>query len=894
MLLTKLHTPSANPNLVHRSELYEKLNNGLDCRLILVSAPAGFGKTTLISEWINQLDIPAAWISLDKGDNDPAEFLSYLISGIQGIQGDIGESALGLLKSPNKPNAESIASLLINDIIKIKQDFLLVLDDFHLITSIEMMHLVSYILEHVPDNIHLILSTRSDPALPLSRLRSQRKLIEIRAPELSFSAKDISYLFSKKLKIKLSVEDIHALEKKTEGWIAGLQLAALSMKGNEDASAFIRAFAGNNRYIMDYLIEEVLMVQPDDIKEFLLKTSVLEQISAPLCNDVLNREDSQDILEHLEHNNMFVIPLDTERYWYRYHHLFADLLKQRLQLRDKTMVDEIHSRACNWYEQHEMYDLAIGHALESKDYSRSIALLGNIVESMWENGMHAAIMSYGELLPDEHIKNSPDFCLYYAWILIAAGQIQKAKPYLLSAETITRASLEEADPSKPDAKVCTKLMGKIAVATAWLLSIGEFSEGIFDHCETAMACLEEDDLLWYSWAWFSLGVAHFAKGALTESRKAFNQALEYGKKSGNIYLITTVVIRLSENEQQLGHYSSAYKKCTDLLDYMKERGYLEISKAEWTFAPLYFIMGVSQSIIAESDKGFDSIKTAYELSKNGEDIYLRIFVLMFYSYLLQKRGNLEADERAKELENLMKHNRTAPFLTSMFLGWKIYMSLKKNRIEEARQALDEYGFDPDKPKSHSNESAFIAYARLLIAEYKLDEAELLLSELYENANEGKRVERLIEIKIEFASMYTERGEKEKAVASLIEAMEYASGENMVMTFTTTHVDITEILKDVYRIQATKQTGISREFIDKLKLAFERENRSRKIREEGELSVREIDTLELIAEGLMNQEIADKLFISLNTVKTHIRKILLKLEADNRSEAVSKAQKLGIL
>ena len=425
MLLTKLHIPPAGDNIVHRPELYEKLNIGLSRKLILISAPAGFGKTTLLSDWINQHKIPTAWFSLDNGDNDPVEFLSYIISGIQSIHAAFGQSALKLLKSPNKPGPESIAGLLINEILKINQNFLLVLDDFHLIKNNEILKLVAYLLEHIPGNIHIVILTRSDPALSVARLRSQNQLVELRSSDLSFSANEISDLFNRKLKIRLSIDDVYSLETKTEGWIAGLQLTALSMQGREDISGFIQDLKGDNRYIMDYLMEEVLKIQTDDIREFLIQTSILEQMSAPLCNDVLNRNDSQLILETLEKNNMFVIPLDDERHWYRYHHLFADLLKQRLQQKDQMLIIDIHNKACDWFEQNNMVDLAIEHALEIKNYEKSIQLLGEIVESMWENGLHAAILKYGDLIPDELIKNNPEFCLYYAWILISAGKSEK-------------------------------------------------------------------------------------------------------------------------------------------------------------------------------------------------------------------------------------------------------------------------------------------------------------------------------------------------------------------------------------------------------------------------------------------------------------------------------------
>jgi LuxR family maltose regulon positive regulatory protein len=471
MLLTKLHIPPASQNIVHRQELYEKLNIGLTRKLILISAPAGSGKTTIISDWINQYKIPSVWFSLDNGDNDPAVFLSYVISGIRSIHKEFGQSALRLLNSPNSPSVESITSLLINEILNIKQNFLLVLDDFHLIKSNEVLKLVTYLLEHIPGNIHIVILTRSDPALSVSRLRSQHQLVELRSSDLSFSANDISILFNKKLNLGLSIDDVYTLETKTEGWIAGLQLTALSMQGREDISGFIQELKGDNRYIMDYLMEEVLKIQTDDIKEFLLQTSILEQMSAPLCNAVLNRNDSQLILETLEKNNMFVIPLDENRIWYRYHHLFAELLKHRLQLRGKATVTGLHNIASEWFNSNLMPLFAVKHAILTENYERSTLLLGEIVETMWKNGQHAAIMKYGDLLPDELIKKNTDFCLYYAWILIIAGQIHKAEPFLVSAENITLKIINDKNSSKEVIQYSKKQLGKICVAFSYLNSL---------------------------------------------------------------------------------------------------------------------------------------------------------------------------------------------------------------------------------------------------------------------------------------------------------------------------------------------------------------------------------------------------------------------------------------
>jgi LuxR family maltose regulon positive regulatory protein len=894
MLLTKLHIPPANQNIVHRTELYGKLNTGLTRKLILISAPAGFGKTTLLSDWINQHNIPTAWFSLDKSDNDPVEFLSYIISGIQNIQKEFGESTLDLLKSPNKPPYESITNLLINEIINIRQDFLLVLDDFHLISDKDILELIAFLIEHTSGNIHFVILTRSDPTLPVARLRSQHQLVELRSTDLSFSANDISILFNKKLKLGLSIEDVYSLETKTEGWIAGLQLTALSMQGREDISEFIQNLKGDNRYIMDYLIEEVLKIQSDDIKEFLLQTSVLEQMSAPLCNAVLNRNDSQFILELLEKNNMFVLPLDEERNWYRYHHLFAELLKQRLQQRDKVITNELNNRACEWFEHNNLNELALGHSLEIKNYEKCIKLLGRVAEDMWQNGKHAAILKYGDILPDEVIKTSTEFCLYYSWILISSGQIQKAAPYLASAELNTKNLLDGNNLTEANIRYHKKLHGKISVAFAYLKSHEEHSEKIYDYCKAAMEYLSDDDPLWYSWAWFSYGIAHFSNGNLLESSSSFNNAFEYSIKTGNIYLISTIAIRMAENEQQLGHYKSAFKKCSDLLAIMNDKGYSEIAKVEWTYAGLFLIMGITEFMWADLDRANENIKTAYDLSKKGKDIYPQIFILMVYTVILGELDVLESEKKSIEFEDLMKQTDNQPYLTTNYIGWKIYMLIKKGQIDQANNTISEYGISLENEISYSNEGAYSAYVSLLLVQSKFDEAEFLLSELYALAYEGKRVEKLISLKVYYSILYKLKGNQVKAIANLIEAMEMAADENQLYHFLVYRHQTMDLLNEVFRVHATTKTKIPKKFIDSLKSALDRWNNHKKTPVTIDLSAREIDTLKLIAQDLSNQEIADKLFISLNTVKTHLKNLYLKLEVDNRAKAVIKAKELRMI
>jgi LuxR family transcriptional regulator, maltose regulon positive regulatory protein len=895
MLLTKLHIPSVGNNIVHRSGLFENLNTGLSRKLILVSAPAGFGKTTVVSDWINENKIPAAWLSLDSGDNDPAVFLSYIISGIQGIHSAFGQGALSLLNSPNTPSAESIINLLINEVLHINQNFILVLDDFHLINSTEVLKVVTYLIENIPGNIHVVILTRSDPVISVSRLRSQHQFVELRASDLIFSANDISILFNKKLKLGLSIEDIYSLESKTEGWIAGLQLTALSMKGCEDISAFIKDLKGDNRYIMDYLVEEVLKLQTNEIKEFLLQTSILEQMSAPLCNAVLNRSDSQLILETLERSNMFVIPLDTERTWYRYHHLFADLLKQRLQLREKTSITELHNKASEWFKNNSMPILAIEHAIGEGNFEKSILFIGEIIEILWKNGQHAAIMKYGDLLPVELIKNNSDFCLYYAWILIMAGQINKAEPFLVSAEKITFQIINDKNSSGEVVRYKKKLLGKISVAFAYMNSLLMRSEKVSGYSKTAIDNLSEDDPFWYSWGWYMIGIAEMSGENMKVCIEDFENALEYAKKSGNIYLISAIGSRISAIEARMGLYTSSYKRCSDLLTFLEESGYSQIIKSECSNAVLFSSMAGIESMRTDFDNALENIKTAYRLCKNESDNSFKVFVLVVYSLTLYGLGDISGVKKMlTEADNILKVNIIFPSSMAMYIAMKGLMLIENNELEKANWFYKEHGVIYDKKISYSEEFGFYSYALLLITEMKFREAEILLSELYKMAQAANRTERIIDAKIIYSILFKAKGDKEKALTNLIEALAIATGEGILMSFVLYHYQISDLLKDVYRIQAAKVTNIPKKVTDKLKFTIEKREKFLKIKLESVLSNRELALLKLIAEDLSNQEIADKLFISLNTVKTHLKNIFLKLVVDSRIQAVNKAKELGII
>lgn len=894
MLLTKLHIPSTGENLVPRPSLFDKLDKGYSRKLILISAPAGFGKTVLLSEWIKKNNISFVWFSIDSNDNDIAGFFNYIISGLQKYNENFGQAALSLIKSPKMPDPKSIVHLLINDFITIDHDILLVLDDFHFIQNEEIRESIAYLLDYLPKKMHLVLLSREDPDLPIAKLRSQQLMIELRSQDLKFSVNEIAALFSKKFKIKLSVEDLKALEKKTEGWIAGLQLAALSMQNHSDKSAFISAFAGNNRYIMDYLIGEVLKVQSSEIKDFLLETSILGQFCAPLCNFILNRNDSQDILEKLENENMFIFPLDNHRKWYRYHHLFADLLQQRLQARSNADVVDLHSNASKWFEKNNMYILAIEHLIQIEDHQKSLKILSQLVEEMWENGQHAAILRYGNTFPVEMIKTNPEFCLYYSWILTTTGNALKALPLLKSAEKLVRKEIRKTELRGESPWYYKELLGKIALAFAYLFSHQESNDKSFDYCKLAMNNLSEDNPFWRAWSWFSYGISFYSRGKLQKSSEAFNKAFEYAQKSGNIYLISTVVIRMAESEQQMGRYKSAYKKCSDLLSYLNKQGYGDITKTEWTYAALYHILGITEFMQMEFEKARKNIEIAYQLAIKGNDVFQKVFTMMVYSVLLFEYRDPNAEKIRNELEDLLKRIEIPHFLNSYYVGWKIHFYIENNQLDHARKLVIENKLSINGNITFANEMAYASFARLLLHTNKLDAAEELLNKLYKLVFERQEVERLIDIKTSFSILYNKKNDLARATEYLNEAMLLASKENLLSYFTYDNENINEVLEEIFNNHAKSKTNIPNTFIKNLKAALEKKKKIRKNNNLFDLSPREIDTLKLCATDLTNQEIANRLFISLNTVKTHLKNINIKLDVNSRMNAVSKAQELGII
>ena len=458
VLATKLFVPPLQPNIVHRPRLIERLNEGLHRQLTLVSAPAGFGKTTLVSEWLAGCGQRAAWLSLDEKDNDPAGFLAYFVAALRTISRNIGDGVLGALQSPGSLPVESILTTLLNEITAVPDDFILVLDDYHVVVARPIDDALAFLVEHLPPRMRLVIATREDPQLPLARFRARGQLTELRAADLRFTTAEAADFLNKVMGLDLAADDIAALEARTEGWIAGLQLAAISMRGHEDAAGFIKSFTGSHRFVLDYLVVEVLQRQSETIQAFLLRTSILDRLCGPLCDAVLGSPSAtgQETLEYLERANLFIVPLDNERRWYRYHHLFAELLRQRLH----QGAAEYHIRASRWYEDHGLEIEAFQHAAAANDIERAERIIDGKGIPLHFRGAVAAIRGWLASLPKAVLDARPSLGVRYATLSLVAGQTAGVEEKLQAAEAALAAALQGAEP---DDKT-RDLIGQIAAA----------------------------------------------------------------------------------------------------------------------------------------------------------------------------------------------------------------------------------------------------------------------------------------------------------------------------------------------------------------------------------------------------------------------------------------------
>src|SRR3989454_2652724 len=566
ILATKLYIPPLRPHVVIRPRLIERLNEGLHHKLILISAPAGFGKTTLVSAWVEGIErsrARTAWLSLDEGENDPARFLTYLVAALQTIAANIGEGVSGVLQSPQPPPPEAMLTTLLNDLATIPDHFVLVLDDYHVIEAKAVDQALTFLLEHLPPHMHLVIATREDPSLPLARLRVGGYLTEVRAVDLRFTPSEAAVFLNQVMGLPLSAEDIASLETRTEGWIAGLQLAAISMQGQKDVTSFIKSFTGSHNFVMDYLVEEVLQQQSESVQTFLLRTSILDRLCGSLCDAVLLNPSvsGQETLEYLEHANLFLVPLDNERRWYRYHQLFAELLRQRLQQRSASStgdevgdVTELHRRASQWYEDNGLEIEAFHHAVAANDVARAERLIEGEGMPLQFRGAGAPVLNWLESLPKTALDARPSLWVTYASTLLFGGQHTAVEQKLQAAEAPLQGT-------EPDDRT-TDLVGRIASMRATLAVIQHDGETIITQSRRALEYLHEGNLPVRTATTWTLGYAYQLQGDRAAASQAYTEVIATGKSFGDsIYTLAATINlgQVQEADNQLSLAAESYR-----------------------------------------------------------------------------------------------------------------------------------------------------------------------------------------------------------------------------------------------------------------------------------------------------------------------------------------------
>lgn len=909
VLATKFFFPAPRPQITSRPRLLKRLNDelGASRKLSLVCAPAGFGKTTLLSEWIiqrrrQQPGVCIAWLSLDAHDNDPSRFLAYLVAALQGVDAEIGAEMTDLRHSGQVLTAEPVLTSLINDIARSGKEFILVLDDYHVIEERPVHEALAFLLDHLPPQLHLAIATRSDPPLSLARLRSRGELVELRAADLRFTPDEAADFLNQVMNLGLSEDGIAALSTRTEGWIAGLQLAGLSLREHEDASAFIRAFTGSHRFVLDYLVEEVLQHQPAEVRNFLLTTALLDHLTGGLCEALTGVGGGQAMLDALERDNLFVIPLDDRRQWYRYHHLFAEVLRARARQELPGRIPELHRLASEWYEQNDLTEDSVQHALAAEDFERAANLIEAVLPQMRRTRQDGMMLAWLTALPDEVVRTRPLLSVFYAWRMLVAGDLDAVELWLRAAEQgLETAAADGKGPKDPaptsaHGQELRMLPSTIAMYRASVAQARGDVAATAHHAREAFELARPEDHFARGAAAAFLGLASWAYGDVETAVVTFSDAVASLHEAGNLTDELSSTILLADMQVARGQLQEARKLYERALAYAAAQGQ-PVPRAT---AELY--VGYS-----ELCREFGDLESAARHLQRSKVLGRQVAPLTEHSYrwfvamaaVKEAEGDVAGAIGSLDQAQLLYLRGFFPEIHPI-PALKARMAIRQGRLSEGWEWARSRGLLPVGELSYLREFEHLTLARLLISQFKvlpaektIQEAKDLLRRLLKAAEAAGRRGSTYEVLVLQALALDAQGQRALAMAPLERALAEAGPEGYVRLFLDEGAPLVPLLAEA----AGKGTAAAHtaQLLQSLETAKPQTaiRRAAAPRLE-DLSKRELEVLRLLGSSLSGPEIARQLFVSVNTLRTHTKRIFTKLEVNSRREAVRHGKEQGLI
>ncbi|MET1088472.1 MAG: LuxR C-terminal-related transcriptional regulator [Arthrobacter sp.] len=864
-----------------------------------MSAPAGFGKSTLLAQWLGGMEEDhrrIAWVSLDAADSDLVSFWTYVVSALQAAVPGVGASALELI-APSDMSTESVLTMVLNDLAMAPADVWLVLDDYHLVDSREVANGMVFLLDHLPPHVHVVISTRADPELPLPRWRVRGELVELRAAELRFTSEEATAYLNDVAGLDLSAVDVEALEQRTEGWVAALQLAALSLQGRDDVAGFIAGFAGNDRYIVDYLVEEVLEHQPDPVRNFLLLTAVLDRFNGPLCDAVTGRGDGTEMLTSLERANLFIVPLDDRREWYRYHHLFADVLRARLLNELPGLVPLLHQRASAWYEHKDLMEEAVRHALEAQDFNRAAHLVELAVPIIRRNRQEAILFGWLKALPPDAVRNSPVLSVFYGFMLMVSGDFHGVEPRFEDAERALAAVPSGAAQPWAATEELRTLPATIAVYRASLAQARGDAAGTSEHARHALALAGPDDHLARGAAAGFLGLAAWANGELSSALDTFTQAVASLRASGNIIDALSSTVVLADMWLVAGRPGTARRLYQDALELADAEGE-PVARAT---AELHVGLGeldLEAGDIAAATRHLTTAGEFFERAPMTESRY-RWFVAR--ALIARAEGSL--DHAIELLDQAERIYRPGFFPEVHPIGaMRARIWIVQGKTSEAAEWAQARGVAETDGVSYLSEFDHLTLVRLLLAQNRelpdrgaSGQADRLLGRLLEAAETSGRAGSVVEIRVLQALSQAIQGHRAQSRgmlgrafaeapepawyaglfiaegAPMMELLRDAAGHGIAEDHPQRLLDLTSPPKTQAPVPGYRLTSSAEE----------------------KLSGRELQVLRLLDSELSGPEIAQALFISPNTLRTHTKHIFTKLAVTTRQAAVRQGRDRGL-